>query len=95
MEFEEFIKPELFILIPVIYLIGAGLKKSKMRDNRIPAVLGIISVSLCAVWIIATNDISTIRDIALAAFTAVTQGVLIAGASVYINQLYVQSKKKK
>lgn len=95
MELHEFIKPELLISIPVLYLVGMGLKKSKLKDNLIPMCLGIVSVLLSAVWVIATSEISTLKDVALAIFTSVTQGVLAAGASVYINQLYVQSKKNE
>lgn len=93
MNFEEFIKPELLILIPVLYVVGMGLKKSKLSDKLIPVVLGVISIILSAAWVIATSDISTTKDIAYAIFVSVTQGVLSAGASVYINQLYIQSKK--
>lgn len=57
-------------------------------------MLGGISVILSAAWVIATSDISTLKDVACAIFVSVTQGILCAGASVYINQLYVQSKKK-
>ncbi len=95
MELYEFIKPELLILIPVLYLIGMGLKKSKLQDTLIPICLGIASVFLSAVWVIATSELSTMNDVALAIFTSVTQGVLTAGAAVYINQLYAQSKKSE
>ena len=36
MYFEEFIKPELLILIPVLYAVGIGLKKSRVSDTLIP-----------------------------------------------------------
>lgn len=94
MKFEEFIKPELLILIPVLYVIGIGLKKSKLSDTLIPLVLGGIAIVLSAAWVIATSDITTLKDIAYALFISVTQGILSAGASVYVNQLYVQLKKK-
>ena len=94
MDLKEFIKPELLILIPVLYSVGIGLKKSKISDTLIPVILGGIAVILSAAWVIATSDISTLRDIAHALFISVTQGILSAGASVYVNQLYVQSKKK-
>ena len=94
MELKEFIKPELLILIPVLYIVGIGLKKSKMSDTLIPLVLGGIAIVLSSAWVIATSDISTLKDVAYALFVSVTQGVLSAGASVYVNQLYVQSKKK-
>ncbi len=95
MNFEQYIKPELLILIPVLYVIGIGLKKSKLPDTLIPLILGGISIALSAFWVIATSGISTAGDVTYAMFVSVTQGVLAAGASVYINQLYVQSKKKK
>lgn len=94
MELKEFIKPELLILIPVLYIVGIGLKKSKLSDTLIPLVLGGIAIVLSAAWVIATSDISTLKDVAYALFISVTQGILSAGASVYVNQLYVQSKKK-
>ena len=90
----EFIKPELLILIPVLYVVGIGIKKSNISDSFIPRILGGISIVLSTAWIIATSDISTLKDVAYAMFVSVTQGILSAGASVYFNQLYVQSKKK-
>ena len=95
MDFKEFIKPELLILVPVLYIVGFGLKKSKLSDTLIPLILGGIAIILSAAWVISTSDILTIKDVAYALFVSVTQGILSAGASVYINQLYVQSKKKK
>jgi len=94
MDLKELIKPELLILIPVLYVVGIGLKKSKLSDTLIPLILGGIAIVLSSAWVIATSDISTLRDIASALFISVTQGILSAGASVYVNQLYVQSKKK-
>ena len=94
MELKEFIKPELLTLIPVLYIVGIGLKKSKLSDTLIPLVWGGIAIVLSATWVIATSDIFTLKDIAYAFFFSVTQGILSAGASVYVNQLYVQSKKK-
>lgn len=95
MEFQEYIKPELLILIPVLYLIGAAIKKSSLADKIIPWVLGAISVVLSALWIFANSPIATGTEVATAIFTAITQGVLIAGASVYVNQLVKQTGKDK
>lgn len=94
MNFEEFIKPELLILIPVLYLIGMALKKSKISDAYIPIILGATSVIFSTAWVIAVSNISTLKDVAFALFVSVTQGILSAGTSVYFNQLYIQSKKK-
>ena len=95
MNYQEYIKTELLILVPVLYLVGVGLKKSKLPNKWIPLTLGTSAVVLSMIWVIATSDISGIREIASALFTAVTQGVLVAGASVYANQLYVQKNKEE
>lgn len=95
MNYQDYIKTELLILIPVLYFIGIGLKKSRLPDKWIPITLGISSVVLSAIWVIATADISGLQETASAIFTAVTQGILLAGASVYVNQLYIQTKKEE
>ena len=95
MEFHEFIKTELLILIPVLYFGGIGLKKSKLLDKWIPMTLGLAAIILSAVWVFATEEIYGIQAVLAAVFTSVTQGVLLAGASVYTNQLYVQAKKEE
>ena len=95
MNYQEYIKTELLILIPVLYFIGIGLKKSKLPDKWIPIVLGVSAVVLSSIWVIATETLADIQEIASAIFTAVTQGVLVAGASVYANQLYIQAKKEE
>ena len=94
MNFNEYIKTELLILIPVLYLIGIALKKSKLSDKWIPCVLGICSVVLSSLWVLSTCSITNISEAACAIFTSITQGVLLAGASVFANQLYIQAKKK-
>lgn len=93
MEIMEYIKPELLVLVPVLYLIGVAIKKSKVADKFIPWILGGVSVALSALWILATNFPATASEAATAVFTAITQGVLIAGASVYVNQLVKQTGK--
>ena len=93
MNYQDYIKTELLILIPVLYFIGMGLKKSKLPDKLIPFMLGMISVFLAALWVFSTTDIEGGKELALAFFTSITQGELTAGTSVYANQLFVQAKK--
>lgn len=90
---KEFVKPELLILIPVLYIIGAGLKNSKFKDNFIPMTLGITGIILSVIYIFATTDISGTKDILMGIFISITQGILVAGCSVYFNQIYKQLKK--
>ena len=89
----EYIKPELLVLIPVLYLLGVAIKKSNIADKFIPWILGGVSVALSALWILATSFPVNAEEAAQAIFTAFTQGVLIAGASVYVNQLVKQTGK--
>ena len=91
---KEFIRPELLVLIPVLYFIGMGLKSAEaFADKHIPLALGGVGVALAALWVVATSTITGLQDGALAVFTAIVQGVLVAGASVYIDQLIKQAKK--
>lgn len=95
MNLQQYIEPKLLILVPVMYIIGIGLKKSRVADKYIPLLLGVISVVLAALWVLAANDLKSAREILSAFFTAVTQGILAAGASVYVSQLYIQSEKNE
>ena len=90
---KEFIKPELLVLIPVLYLYGNALKKSQVADKNIPWLLGATSIILSCVFIIATSTINGWREVLMSIFTGVTQGILTAGASVYVNQLIKQNNK--
>ena len=48
----SYIKPELLVLVPVLYFLGAGLKKAEaFPDNRIPLVLGIAGILLAALYV--------------------------------------------
>lgn len=90
----NYVKPELVVVAVVLYFIGMGLKKTeKVSDKYIPLILGGIGIVLCAVWVLATCTLGSGQDIAMAAFTAIVQGVLVAGLSTYINQIVKQAKK--
>ena len=89
----EFIKPELLVLIPVLYLFGVMFKKSQVNDKYIPMLLGGLSIALCSLCILSSVYIDGWRDALMALFSSVTQGVLCAGASVYVNQLIKQKGK--
>ena len=84
---KEFVKPELLILIPVLYLIGDKIKNSIFKDNLIPIALGIFGIILSMIYVFATSEISGIKDVLMGIFISLTQGVLVAGCSVYFNQI--------
>lgn len=90
----EFIKPELLVLVAVLYILGIVLKNASFfPNNKIPAVLVCIGILLSSVWVISTSALITRQDVALAIFTALVQGVLVAGTAVLTDQLIKQAQK--
>ena len=83
----------MLILIPALFLIGIAIKKSTIKDTLIPLILGVIGVLLSGLYVFATSEIQGAQAVATAIFTAFTQGVLVAGASVYTDQIIKQAKK--
>lgn len=90
----QYIKPELLIVSVILYFIGIWLKQAQtVKDKYIPLILGGLGIALCAVWVLATSPLRTGPEIAMAAFTAIVQGVLVAGLSTYVNQIIKQAGK--
>lgn len=93
---KNFIKPELLVLIPVLYFIGFAIKSTLViKDKFIPITLGLIGIILSVIWVLATTEFYSTQDIFMAIFVAITQGMLCSGASVYVNQLIKQSQKEE
>ena len=87
--FTEYVKPELLILVPVLIVLGLIIKNTeRINDKYIPAILGVCGVILSTLYVLASEGATL-----MGAFTAITQGVLVAGVAVYANQLVKQSKK--
>lgn len=92
----NYVKPELIVVAVVLYFIGMGLKQAQaVKDKYIPLILGGAGILLCAVWVLATSPLGTGQDIAMAVFTAIVQGILVAGLSTYINQIVKQANKNE
>lgn len=90
----NYVKPELLVVAVVLYFIGMGIKKTEeVKDKYIPVILGIVGVMICAIYVFATCSCGNAQEIAMAVFTAITQGILVAGLSTYINQLIKQNNK--
>lgn len=90
----NYVKPELLVVVVALYFFGMGLKKAQtVKDKYIPLILGGIGIVLCAIWVLGTSPFKTGQDIAMAIFTAIVQGILVAGLSTYINQVIKQTNK--
>ncbi len=90
----NYVKPGLIVVAVVLYFVGMGLKQAQaVKDKYIPLILGGVGIVLCAIWVLATSPLGTGQDIAMAVFTAIVQGILVAGLSTYINQIMKQTSK--
>ena len=92
----NYVKPELFVVAVALYFIGMALKQAQsVKDKYIPLLLGGVSIVLCAIWVIATSTITNAQEAAMAVFTAITQGILVAGLSTYVDQIKKQMNKEE
>lgn len=90
----NYVKPELVVVAIALYFVGMAFKQAQaVKDKYIPLILGGVSIVICAIYVFATCTCSSGQDIAMAIFTAVTQGILIAGLSTYVNQIVKQTNK--
>lgn len=94
-EILNFVKPELVVIIPVIYFFGAVLKTSMFKDKLIPVANGAFAIVLCLMYVFGMSDIHSKKEITMALFTAITQGILCAGCATYANQILKQIQKEK
>lgn len=78
---QEFLVPEVLILIPVLWLVGFFFKKTPKVPDWV------------VVWIILTLGIVASLFIVGFDINGVLQGVLVAGVSVLGYDLYKQTKK--
>lgn len=92
----NYVKPELIVVAIALYFLGMWLKQAAfVKDKYIPLVLGIVGIFVCGIWVMATATFATGQDIALALFTTIVQGILVAGLSTYANQIVKQIGKNE
>lgn len=81
MDIVSYIVEKCLILVPALLVLGSILKGTeKIKDKYIPVILLPLGIG---------------GAIALGGFTvdSIIQGILVTGAAVYCNQLFVQGKK--
>ena len=93
---KEYVKPELLIVAIVLFFVGKGIKNSEViKDKYIPIILGIIGVVISAIYVLATSEIAGYQSILMMIFTAIVQGIILAGLAVYANENITQLKKEE
>lgn len=91
---QNYVKPELLVVAVVLYFIGMGIKNTeKINDKYIPVILGAIGIIISAIYVIATSTFNGYQSTLMAIFTSIVQGILVAGLSVYANQVVKQAQK--
>ena len=92
----NYVKPELIVVAIVLYFCGMALKQTQVvKDKYIPMLLGAGGIVLCGIWVLATSPLGNGQGIAMAVFTAIVQGILMAGLSNYVNQIIKQANKNE
>lgn len=94
MDIMEFANTELLIVAIICYIVGAALKKTdKVGDKFIPLILAGVGVVLATIFVFGTGTFVTPQDVTNGIFAGLTQGILMAGLSTYVNQITKQLQK--
>ena len=92
----NYVKPELIVVAIVLYFCGMALKQTQVvKDKYIHMLLGAGGIVLFGIWVLATSPLGNGQEIAIAVFTAIVQGILMAGLSNYVNQIIKQANKNE
>ena len=84
MEITEYIYPELLFIVPFLNVTGWWLKhKTEVSNRFIPPLLGLFAVVLSVAYIYSSMEMSFLESLA----GGLVQGLLLASAAVYANQL--------
>ena len=85
-DLNNYIKPELLVLIPVLLTIGKFLKESLINSKHIPLILTAVGVVFsCGYLCVVAGE-----NFAHALITGAIQGVLLAGTTVCGHQIFKQ-----
>ena len=73
----EYIDPQLFIVVPMLWGIGMAVKRSKIENRFIPLILLLCSCSVFLLYLTRTKFIFDVGQITACVFAAITQGSVI------------------
>lgn len=94
MDIMNYVKPELIVVAIVLYFVGMWLKQAAfVKDKYIPLILGIVGIFVCGIWVASACQFEDAQAVLSGIFAAITQGILVAGLSNYVNQIIKQAGK--
>lgn len=94
---KEYLSPELVFMIPVLIVIGSGLKKStRISDSLIPTILSIVGIPIALITSLA-NRMDSMNKIQIIVWIlmSVGQGVFLGATAVGVHQLFKQHSEFK
>jgi len=74
---QEFIDPQLLILVPMLWGIGLAVKRSSIKNKFIPLVLLVCSCAVTMLHLTSVNMILDSMALASCIFAGITQGSVI------------------
>ena len=93
----NYIRPELIVLVIVLYVIGMAIKNTDfVPDCYIPFILGFISIFICTIYILSASETpENYHQVFSMIFDIIIQGICNAAAAVYGHQLLKQGKEAR
>ena len=73
----EYIDPQLFIVVPMLWCIGMALRKSMLKNNYIPIVLLICSCRAALLYLTGAKPVLNAQQLRARVFAGITQGSVI------------------
>lgn len=97
LSFKEYLSPELVFMIPMLVVIGKGLKKStRISDSLIPTILSIIGIPIALITSLASR-IDPMNRIQMIVWILMStgQGVFLGATAVGVHQFFKQHSEFK
>lgn len=94
---KEYLSPELVFMIPVLVVIGSGLKKSnRINDSLIPTILSIVGIPIALITSLA-NRMDPMNKIQIIVWIlmSIGQGVFLGATAVGVHQFFKQHTEYK
>lgn len=97
LSFKEYLSPELVFMIPILVVIGKGLKKStRISDSLIPTILSIIGIPIALITSLASRiDPMNRIQIIVWILMSTGQGVFLGATAVGVHQFFKQHTEFK
>ena len=91
----QYVRSELLVVVPVLYVIAKMLNSSNVPNTKIPPILLVISIVLAGLYTFAVMPVDSLHKVLMATFSTLIQGILLSGSAVFSGILGQMMKMKK